>query len=122
MEFQPLVQHRYHRVVKTQNPESKYWRGFKNPVFIKEHGQVTSVHFSPSSPHHYVVTASSRVQIYSPRTHRLLKDIGRFTDVARSGHMRHDGNLLVAGDDAGLIQIFDTHSRAILRKLEQHKQ
>ncbi|SRR5258708_7282276 len=122
MEFQRLPQQRYHRVVKTQNADSKYWRGFKNPVFIKEHGQVTSVHFSPSPPHHYVVTASSRVQIYSPRTHKLLKDIGRFTDVARSGHMRHDGNLLVAGDDAGLVQIFDTHSRAILRKLDDHKQ
>ncbi|KAF8341536.1 WD40 repeat-like protein [Cantharellus anzutake] len=122
MNFQRLHQQRYHRPVKTQTPESKHWKGFKNPVFIKQHGQVTSVQFSPSPPHYYVVTASSRVQLYAPRTHKLLKDIGRFSDVARSGNIRHDGKLVVAGDDSGLIQIFDLQSRAILRKMEEHKQ
>jgi U3 small nucleolar RNA-associated protein 15 len=66
---------------------------------------VTSVHFSPTKPHRYAVTAATRVQIYAPRTQRITKTISRFKDVARSGSIRDDGKLVVAGDDTGLIQV-----------------
>ena len=66
---------------------------------------MTSVHFSPSKPHRYAVTAATRVQIYAPRTQRITKTISRFKDVARSGSIRDDGKLVVAGDDTGLIQV-----------------
>nr|GAT59459.1 Trp-Asp repeats containing protein [Mycena chlorophos] len=36
--------------------------------------------------------------------------------------IRADGKLVVAGDDSGLVQIFDINSRAILRTLDSHKQ
>ncbi|PFH52767.1 hypothetical protein AMATHDRAFT_139144 [Amanita thiersii Skay4041] len=121
MEYQPVA-------LKTQpsstkhNPESRYWRLFKYPVFIKEYAPVTSIHFSPAKPHNYAVTAATRVQIYAPRTQKVTKSISRFKDVARSGNIRSDGKLMVAGDDSGLIQIFDLSSRAILRTLDSHKQ
>ncbi|KAH8830956.1 WD40 repeat-like protein [Flagelloscypha sp. PMI_526] len=105
-----------------RSPESRYWRQFKNPVFVKEYAHVTSVHFSPAKPHRYAVTAATRVQLYAPRTQKVAKTISRFKDVARSAHIRNDGKLLVAGDDTGLIQIFDINSRAILRTLDTHKQ
>lgn len=105
-----------------RSPESRYWRQFKNPVFVKEYAHVTCVHFSPAKPHRYAVTAATRVQLYAPRTQKVTKSISRFKDVARSANIRHDGKLLVAGDDSGLIQIFDINSRAILRTLDTHKQ
>ncbi|TFK55918.1 WD40 repeat-like protein [Heliocybe sulcata] len=123
MDYQPVVVQRPHRTATTKHSaESRYWRQFKNPVFIKEYAPVTSVHFSPSKPHRYAVTAATRVQIYAPRTQKVTKTISRFKDVARSGCIRNDGKLVVAGDDTGLIQVFDINSRAILRTLDAHKQ
>ncbi|KAG9317674.1 Trp-Asp repeat-containing protein [Chiua virens] len=123
MDYQPVVVQRRPRPQGTRHsPESRYWRQFKRPVFIKEYAPVTAVHFAPTKPHRYAVTAATRVQIYAPRTQKVVKTISRFKDVARSAHLRHDGSLLVAGDDTGLVQVFDINSRAILRTFDSHKQ
>jgi U3 small nucleolar RNA-associated protein 15 len=106
MDYQPVVVQKHPRPsISKTNPDSRYWRQFKNPVFVKEYAPVTSVHFSPSKPHRYAVTAATRVQIYAPRTQKVTKTISRFKDVARSGNIRGDGKLVVAGDDTGLIQV-----------------
>ncbi|TFY82709.1 hypothetical protein EWM64_g1308 [Hericium alpestre] len=123
MDYQPVVvQKRAKPAPSRHSAESRYWRQFKHPVFVKEYAPVTCVHFAPSKPHRYAVTAATRVQIYAPRTQKVTKTISRFKDVARSGCIRADGKLLVAGDDSGLIQVFDVNSRAILRTLDAHKQ
>ncbi|EIM88468.1 WD40 repeat-like protein, partial [Stereum hirsutum FP-91666 SS1] len=123
MDYQPVLVQKHARPAPPRHSaDSRYWRQFKHPVFVKEYAPVTSVHFAPSKPHRYAVTAATRVQIYAPRTQKITKTISRFKDVARSGSIRADGKLLVAGDDSGLIQIFDVNSRAILRTLEGHKQ
>ncbi|KII95153.1 hypothetical protein PLICRDRAFT_96605 [Plicaturopsis crispa FD-325 SS-3] len=123
MDYQPVIVQKHARPSSTKhNPESRYWRQFKHPVFVKEYAPVTSIHFSPSKPHRYAVTAATRVQIYAPRTQKITKTISRFKDVARSGCIRGDGKLVLAGDDTGLIQVFDINSRAILRTLDSHKQ
>ena len=106
MDYQPVVIRKHARPASTKhNAESRYWRQYKHPVFIKEYAPVTSVHFSPSKPHRYAVTAATRVQIYAPRTQKVTKTISRFKDVARSGNIRGDGKLVVAGDDTGLVQV-----------------
>ena len=111
MDYQPVVVRKHARPASTKhNAESRYWRQYKHPVFIKEYAPVTSVHFSPSKPHRYAVTAATRVQIYAPRTQKVTKTISRFKDVARSGNIRGDGKLVVAGDDTGLVQV-----RALIR-------
>ncbi|KAL0574665.1 U3 small nucleolar RNA-associated protein 15 [Marasmius crinis-equi] len=123
MDYLPVVVQAHPRPFSSKHSsEGKYWRSFKNPVFVKEYAPVTSVHFSPSKPHRYAVTAATRVQIYAPRTQKVTKTVSRFKDVARSGCIRADGKLLVAGDDTGLIQVFDINSRAILRTFDSHKQ
>ena len=73
------------------------------------------------SSQRYAVTSGTKVQLYSMRTDKVVKTISRFGDVARSGNFRADGKLLVAGDDSGLIQVFDINSRAILRTFKGHK-
>lgn len=69
----------------------------------------------------FAVTSGPRVQIYSARTNRVIKNITRFSDVARSAEIRADGRLIVAGDDSGKVQVFDINSRAILRSFSSHK-
>ncbi|KAF7775960.1 hypothetical protein Agabi119p4_4353 [Agaricus bisporus var. burnettii] len=123
MDFLPTTVKSYYRpTFSKHSPESRHWRQYKNPVFIKEYAPITSVHFSNTKPHRYAVTAATRVQVYTPRTQKITRTISRFKDVARSGNIRPDGKLVVAGDDSGLVQIFDINSRAILRTLDSHKQ
>lgn len=106
MDFQPLVLRKHPKPAPEKHSiHSRYWRSFKSPVFVKEYAPVTSVHFTQAKPHKYAVTAATRVHIYAPRTQRITKTIARFKDVARSGFIRDDGKLLVAGDDSGLIQV-----------------
>src|ERR1700722_7075316 len=105
MDYQPVVVKRHARPSSKHNPESRYWRQFKHPVFVKEYAPITSIHFSPSKPHRFAVTAATRIQIYAPHTQKVIKTISRFKDVARCGHIRSDGKLIVAGDDSGLVQV-----------------
>ena len=106
MDYQPVIPGKHAKPAPEKHSiESRYWRSFKNPVFVKEYAPVTSVHFTLSKPHRYAVTAAARVHIYAPRTQKITKTIARFKDVARSGFIRDDGKLLVAGDDSGLIQV-----------------
>lgn len=91
-------------------------------MFLKSYAPITHVHFSPSHPHRYVVTSGTRLQIYSPKTNRVVKTIARFKETATSGEIRTDGKLCVAGDEGGLVQVFDINSRAILRTIRAHKQ
>jgi hypothetical protein len=106
MDFQPVVVQRAPRPASSKhNAESRYWRQYKYPVFVKEYAPVTSIHFSPTKPHRFAVTAATRVQIYAPKTQKVTKTIARFKDVARSGSIRQDGKLVIAGDDSGLVQV-----------------
>ncbi|SPO28971.1 related to UTP15 - nucleolar protein, component of the small subunit processome [Ustilago trichophora] len=83
-------------------------------------GSTSTQPTSVSARQKFAVTTGARVQIYSMRNSRVSKTISRFKDVARSANFRSDGRLMVAGDDSGLIQVFDTTSRAILRTLRGH--
>lgn len=94
----------------------------QSPIFLKSYAPITHLSFSPSSPHRYLVTSGTRIQIYSPKTNRVVKTISRFKEIARSGEIRTDGKLCIAGDEGGLVQVFDINSRAILRTIRAHKQ
>jgi len=118
-DYQRLIIKKYPRI-ETGYSNEYYWKKFKNPILVKEHGPINSIYFSPVEPHNFAVTSSARVQIYSPVSNTVKKTISRFTDIAYSGHIRSDGQLLVAGDATGLIQMFDLNSRAILRTFREH--
>lgn len=115
-----------------QTPEQRYWRSFRSQLQVPSPSSypITHIH-SPTyftqqasgvTGDAFVVTTGLRVQLFSARTRKLVKTITRFDDVARSGEIRLDGRLLVAGDDTGTIQVFDVNSRAILKTWKEHKQ
>lgn len=101
--------------------EQRYWRTFKNQLLIPSPTIYPVTHISNNNDS-FAVTTGTRVQIFSTKTRKLLKTITRFTDVARSGEIRQDGKVLVAGEDTGRMQVFDVNSRAILRTWLTHKQ
>ncbi|KAL2758118.1 hypothetical protein ACRALDRAFT_1047968 [Sodiomyces alcalophilus JCM 7366] len=103
--------------------EQRYWMSFKNQLQISSPTSYPVTHVSAASTNgHFAVTTGTRVQIYSSRTRKLEKTITRFADVARSGDLRRDGKVLVAGEDTGRLQVFDINSRAVLRTWMTHKQ
>lgn len=46
-----------------------------------------------------------QVQVYSGVTNEVKKSVSRFQEVAYSGCFRHDGNLLAAGSEGGVIKV-----------------
>ncbi|KAJ3179051.1 snoRNA-binding rRNA-processing protein [Gaertneriomyces sp. JEL0708] len=111
---------RFPKAAGRKSAEATYWRKFQAPILVKEYASISSISFSPISPYDFAVTSSTRVQVYSTRSHTIKKTISRFKDTAYSGTIRGDGKLLVAGDASGLVQLFDLNSRAILRTLRGH--
>jgi U3 small nucleolar RNA-associated protein 15 len=122
--------------------EQRYWKSFKNP---KSHTSTASwpiSHISFPAPTQataassslttaaksndlFAVTSGPRVDIYSIRKREPLKTIGRFDAAARSGEIRADSRVLVAGDDSGKMQVFDVAggTRAVILKTwHVHKQ
>ncbi|WPH01468.1 Hypothetical protein R9X50_00431400 [Acrodontium crateriforme] len=102
-----------------------YWKTFKDQLLLPSphNSAVTSITVPDYNPtgaqaETFAVTSGGRVQIYSTKTRKLIKTISRFglDDVARSGVLRRDGRIMLAGGDSGTIQAFDTGSRAILRQ------
>ncbi|UZJ56299.1 hypothetical protein CBS101457_005619 [Exobasidium rhododendri] len=123
-----------HPAALTQNQESTYWQTFKSPIFVKEYSPINSINYVPMSSkstststssvadkQKFAVSAATKVQVYSMKTSKVTKTFARFKDVARGGSFRADGKLLVAGDDSGLIQVFDASSRSVLRTLRGHE-
>ena len=75
--------------------------------------------------------------MYSNTTNQVKKTISRFHHIAYSGCFRHDGRLITAGSEEGVVkvsrvgclvcykkiqqlQVFEVGSRAILRQYEGH--
>jgi U3 small nucleolar RNA-associated protein 15 len=131
-EVAPLPQLKLPQGPSPITAEQRYWKSFKNQLRIPSPTQypITDVTFPATNPNSlassasdfFAVTTGTRVQVYSIRTRKLVKTITRFSDIARSGDVRRDGKILVAGDDTGKIQVFDVNSRAILKTWATHKQ
>ena len=128
-------------------PEQKYWKSFKNPKLHTSTASWPISHISFPTPASasgtttaaassslataaksndlFAVTSGPRVDVYSIRKREPLKTIGRFESVARSGEIRADSRVLVAGDDSGKMQVFDVAGgtrAAILKTWHIHKQ
>lgn len=87
---------------------------------VKEFGAIDFIDFSKVEPYNFAVTCSVRVQIYSPITKLVAKNLSKFQENAYGGSFRNDGRLLVAGDEEGNVKLFDTNSKHILRLFKGH--
>ncbi|KAK5717636.1 U3 small nucleolar RNA-associated protein 15 [Elasticomyces elasticus] len=124
-EVQPLPQLRAAPGPAPLTADQAYWKTFKNQLLLPSphNSGITSITIPDHNPtgaqtDTFAVTSGGRVQIYNGKTRKLGKTISRFgvDDTARSGVLRRDGRILLAGGDSGVVQAFDTGSRAILRQ------
>lgn len=51
----------------------------------------------------------------------MIKNLSKFQQQAYGGTFRHDGRLLVAGDEESTVRLFDVSSKNILRLFKGHK-
>lgn len=119
--FKPLNIKKYPKTHQVVTPDTEYWKKLSVPTLVKEFGAIDYVDFSPIEPHYFAVTCSVRVQIYNPITKLVVKNLSRFQETAYGGTFRQDGRLLVAGDEQGLVKLFDTSSKNVLRLFKGHK-
>uniref|UniRef100_A0A3B4D419 U3 small nucleolar RNA-associated protein 15 homolog n=1 Tax=Pygocentrus nattereri TaxID=42514 RepID=A0A3B4D419_PYGNA len=118
--FKPVKVQTIPKLGERVTEDTLYWKNYKAPVQIKEFAAVTKIEFSPLPPHNYVVTASTRIQVYGPHSLEPVRTFTRFHDAAYGGSFRGDGKLLVAGSEEGLIRLFDTGGRVALRQFTGH--
>ncbi|XP_073828063.1 U3 small nucleolar RNA-associated protein 15 homolog [Musca autumnalis] len=119
--FKPLNVKKYPKTGQVVTPDTEYWKRLSVPTLAKEFGAIDYIDFSPIEPHYFAVTCSVRVQIYNPITKLVVKNLSRFQETAYGGTFRQDGRLLVAGDEQGLVKLFDTSSKNVLRLFKGHK-
>ncbi|XP_013105440.2 U3 small nucleolar RNA-associated protein 15 homolog [Stomoxys calcitrans] len=119
--FKPLNIKKYPKTGQVVTPDTEYWKRLSVPTLAKEFGAIDYIDFSPIEPHYFAVTCSVRVQIYNPITKLVVKNLSRFQETAYGGTFRQDGRLLVAGDEQGLVKLFDTSSKNVLRLFKGHK-
>ena len=120
MSYKTVQLKSFPRVAEHETPEARYWKRFKFPVYEKKDSPVSCIDFNPSAPHHYAVTAGTRIYVYDFKSNKVRKTISRFKQAAYSGRFRSDGKLLVAGGAEGLVQVFEMDSREILRQMKGH--
>lgn len=119
--YQKLQPKQYPPRSLRETPEGKFWKRFKAPVVAKQFGAVNHIDFCQEHPYDFAITASTRVIVYNGLTREVKRTFSRFKDKAYSGCFRQDGKLLVAGGEDGVVQIFETSSRTVLRQLKEHK-
>ncbi|KAH9311263.1 hypothetical protein KI387_026298, partial [Taxus chinensis] len=118
--FIPIQAKLYPSTKPPGSVDSSYWKSFKKKNTLQHFAGITCIDFCPEPPHDFAVTSSTRVSIYDGRSCELKKTISKFKDVAYSGHFRSDGQIIAAGGETGIIQVFDVKSGMILRQLKGH--
>ena len=119
-EFPKLEIKSFVSIQENESPEAKYWKCYQKTKEDKLLGAPSCIHFNPNSSKNYLVTASTKVSLYTSSNDKVQRSFSRFTDDAYSGHFRKDGKLIVAGDKNGNVKVFDVKSKAMLRQLKSH--
>ncbi|KIW03993.1 uncharacterized protein PV09_04823 [Verruconis gallopava] len=133
-EVQPLAPVKLPIEPSALTKDQKYWKSFTNQVLLPSSNSAPITYISSNTTarsaalpttsvsSYIVVTTGPRLQLLSPYTLKPSKTITRTTSSFHSAHVRRDGRICISGSDSGIIQAFDTSSRAILKTWNEHKQ
>lgn len=132
-EFPKLALKKYAPIQERESSESKYWRQFKVSHEEVMYGAPSCIHFASSlfgdqgsenkrklNSLRFLVTSSTKISLFDAQTDKIVRSFSRFSDEAYCGKFRKDGKLLVAGDKAGYIKVFDIKTKAALRQIKGH--
>jgi len=134
-EVAPLAPLRLPAAESALTPDQKFWATFSSQILLPSPNSspITSISSNSASSYtsatsivptssYITITTGPRLQLLSPQTLKPLKTITRSNTPFHSAHVRRDGRICLSGSDSGVIQAFDTSSRAILKTWDEHKQ
>jgi U3 small nucleolar RNA-associated protein 15 len=119
-QFRKVQLKQYPQIQDRETGEAKYWKKFTKSHEDHLFGAPNNIHFSPSGSHDYLVSGSTKVNLYDGRTDAVVRSYTRFEDEVFSAKFRKDGRLFVAGDKTGYLKVFDVQTKAVLRFLKRH--
>eukprot|EP00127_Corallochytrium_limacisporum_P003213 Clim_evm62s147 gene=Clim_evmTU62s147 len=125
-DFNRLQQKDFPQIAQATTAENRYWKRFKFPAIFQEFGTVTDVCFQPvprgaSTSSLFALNASTKVQIYSAQSRKVVRSITKFEDDTYGCNWRDDGTLLAAGSETGVVKVFDSMGRSVLRSFNAHQ-
>ncbi len=119
-DYRKLPLKEFASVQDRETSEARFWKAFN---VVKEHqfqSAPNTIHFNPTEPQSYIVTATTKVSLFDGLSDKVLRAYSRFQDDAFSGKFRKDGKLIIAGDKTGTVKVFDYQTKALLRQLRRH--
>lgn len=120
-DFAPIVIRRQSLLAPARaTREEKKWGSYKRLVKEKLPSSVTGVAFSPRLPYEMAAASDMSISLINSTVGEVRRTIGRFKDTAHSPDFKPGGQLLVAGSDNGLVQVFQLAGRSILRQYQGH--
>ncbi|KAJ1411209.1 WD40-repeat-containing domain protein [Ochromonadaceae sp. CCMP2298] len=118
--FPKLKLKQYAKIQERETSEANYWKSFSSPKEDLLQSSPTCIDFNPVDNGSYLVTGSVKLSLYDAQSDKVQRAYTRFTDDAFSGKFRRDGKLIVAGDKASNVKVFDVPSKALLRTMKGH--
>eukprot|EP00347_Sterkiella_histriomuscorum_P009274 403341835 len=130
-EFQRLKPKRFPKKSYKHSQETRYWKKYQNVLMEKDESlQISDISFCKGEkPYLMAAAVSARIDIYSltqPEGDDFnddkLKPIStmfKFKDAVHSVKLRQDGNLLLAGENSGRIQLFEIKNKFILKTYQE---
>ena len=137
LDYQRLRPKRFPKKSYKSSMEARYWKRFQNvPLDIATDSDTmvrSDIAFCHGTVPNLLATAvSARIDIYkltqptaSQEEEELegLKPVQRifkFKDVATAVALRQDGNIVLAGEKTGRVQLIELNNKFILKTYEEH--
>ena len=121
LQYKPPKLKAFAPIQERESAEAKYWKKFKLNTEFHFFGGPNCIDVMPSGDYtSYLVSGSTKVSLFA-KNDKIQRTFSRFNDEAYSGKFRKDGKLVVAGDKAGYVKVFDVKTKAVLRTLKSHE-
>ncbi len=121
LQYKPPKLRAFAPIQERETAEAKYWKKFKLNTEFHFFGAANCIDVMPTGDYSsYLVSGSTKVSLFA-KNDKIQRTFARFNDEAYSGKFRKDGKLVVAGDKAGYVKVFDVKTKAVLRTLKSHE-
>jgi U3 small nucleolar RNA-associated protein 15 len=131
VDFKKLDAEAFTAPSSSQFLKTRGWCAFDGPpsetATLKESLSSAITHIHAGSGNLFCVTTGGRILIYKGSS-ELRSDVSQLRALTRfdgganaySGRLRHDGRLIVAGSDNGIVRVFDSNTRSMMRTFRGH--
>ncbi len=111
---------RFPRNAIRRTAENRYWASLKPIKVERASTRVSSVSFCEKAPRHLASASGPSVRLFDGHTGALSKTVTRFKDDVYTAAYRADGALLAAAGAEGVVNLFETTTKGLIREFKGH--